>query len=320
MAAYYSSQDDAKHQPRRSQTPFRSSTTHSRPSSPYASTPRTTPDSPSPLNNLMANHLLPTLLKQNPDRPLIINLGTLNLSDTSSSGDDDSFATATTAASLSGTGARYTYRDPPSARSSSYTYQDPPSARSSSYYYRPSSYSASFTPRERPETYVQYTRPSSRGGNSPINPTSRGRGGLYLSPVSSRGTNSRGPPTSYYREGKPGEYGWGGNGRAGEHHSRQGGYGRAEEKEWEYCEGCCKYEVLDDTGLCKECVFFVPKTAGRGRRDVGDGARVGFEGVRYVDGERGEGRRKRAGGMGREAGWERRGSYAGSVYYGGMDE
>lgn len=322
MATYYSSQDDTKHQSRRSQTPFPSSATHSRPSSPYASTPRTTPDPPSSLNNLMANHLLPTLLKQNPDRPLIINLGTLNLSDTSSSGDDDSFATATTAASLSGTGARYTYRDPPSARSSSYTYQDPPSARSSSYYYRPSSYSTSFTPRERPETYVQYTRSSSRGGNSPINHTSRRSGVPHLSPVSSRGMNSRGSSTSYYRDGKPAEYGRGGYGREGEYQSRQGGYARAGEGlvEREYCGGCCKYEVLGDTGLCVECVFFVPKAAGRGRRDVGDGARVAFEGVRYVDGERGEGRRKRTGGMGREAGWERRGSYAGSVYYGGMDE
>lgn len=271
----------------------------------------------------MANHLFPTLLKQNPDRPLIINLGTLNLSDTSSSGDDDSLATATTAASLSGTGARYTYRDPPSARSSNYTYLDPPSARFSSYYYRPSSYSASFTPRERPETYVQYTRPSSRGGNSPINPTSRGGGGSYLSAVNSRGANSRGPPTSYYRDGEAGEYGRGGYGRESEYHSRQGGHGRAGEGlvEREYCGGCCKYEVLSEAGLCEECVFFVPQTAGRGKRDVGDGVRVGFEGVRFVDGERGEGRRKRGrGGIGREAGSERRGSYAGSVYYGGMDE
>lgn len=321
MATHYNP-DGVNPSRRRSQTPFPSSSAYSRPSSPYASTPRTPPDSASSLNNLMANHLFPTLLKQNPDRPLIINLGTLNLSDTSSSGDDDSFATATTAASLSGTGGRYTYRDPP--RPSSYIYHDLPSARSSSYYYRPSSYSASFTPIERPETYVQYTRPStsSRGGRSPVNPSSRGSGGPHLSPASSRGTSSRGPPTSYYREEKPGEYGWGGYGQAGEYHSRQGGYGRTGEGlvEREYCGGCCKYEVLGDSGLCEECVFFVPKTAGRGRRDVGDGVRVGFEGVRYVDGGSGEKGRKRGRGMGREAGWERRGSHAGSVYYGGMDE
>jgi hypothetical protein len=301
MAAYYSSQGDVKPHHRRSQTPFPSSNTHSRFSSPYASTPRTTPDSPSSLKNLMATHLFPTLLKQNPDRPLIINLGTLNLSDASSSSDDASFTTTTTAASLSGAGARYTYRDPPSARSSNY-------------YYRPSSYSASFTRRERPETYVQYTRPSARSSTSPVMATSRGSGGggPYLSPASSRGTDSRESSTSYYREGKPGDY----------HYSGRGGYGRPEGRlgEREYCGGCCKFEVVDGTGLCEECVFFVPNTAGRGRRDVAGGARVGFEGVRYVGSERREGRRKRAGVLGREAGWERKKSYAGSAYYGGVDE
>ncbi|KAK1830920.1 hypothetical protein QBC39DRAFT_372475 [Podospora conica] len=276
MPGHYSHHDDAKPQHRRSNTPF--------PSSPYSSTPRTMPDSPS-LNDLMADRLFPSLLKQNPDRPLIINLGTLNLSDTTSSGDDASLT------SMSTTGGRYTYVDPP---------------RSPSYYYRPSSYSASFTPRERPETYVHYTRPSGARG---------GAGGLHISPASSRGANSRESSTSYYRESKPREY----SSRHGGNLDRTGERGR----ERAYCEGCCKWQVLDGSGLCEECVFFVPKTAGRGRRDVGGRGRAGLEGVRYVDSEGGEGSwwaRKRAEGLGRDGRRGKRGSYSGSVYYGGMYE